>query len=214
VAPPNYARVERAACCDTLAALGPDEPTLCTGWTTRDLAAHLIVRERRPDAAAGITLRFLAGHTAKVQSAMAGRPFDELVALVREPPRWSPLAGVPAIDRAANTMEFFIHTEDARRGQPAWEPRPLTGGLGAALWARVPGAARFGTGLRRFPAAVALVAPGYGQARAGAGGPELTVTGDPGELAMFVSGRQRAARVEVTGPAELVDRLRDAKLGS
>lgn len=33
---------------------GPDAPTLGAGWKTRDLAAHLVVRESRPDAAAGV----------------------------------------------------------------------------------------------------------------------------------------------------------------
>src|ERR671916_591983 len=33
--------------------LGPDEPTLCGDWSTRELAAHLVLRERRLVAAAG-----------------------------------------------------------------------------------------------------------------------------------------------------------------
>jgi uncharacterized protein (TIGR03083 family) len=37
-------RKERQALCDTLTELGPDAPTLCEGWTTADLAAHLMVR--------------------------------------------------------------------------------------------------------------------------------------------------------------------------
>jgi hypothetical protein len=37
--------------------------------------------------------------------------------------------------------------------------------------------------------------------------------GTPGELLMFLTGRQRAARVQVDGPAKLVDRLRSARLG-
>ena len=40
---------------------GPDGPTLCEGWQTRDLAAHLVLRERRPDAAAGVMGGPLAG---------------------------------------------------------------------------------------------------------------------------------------------------------
>src|SRR4051812_32989801 len=68
-----FAPVERAALADLMAALGPDAPTLCTGWTTRDLAAHLIVRATRPDAAAGIMLAGLAGYTKRVQDRVAGR---------------------------------------------------------------------------------------------------------------------------------------------
>ena len=44
-----FASIERAALVDLMAELGPDAPTLCTGWTTRDLAAHLVVRLSRVD---------------------------------------------------------------------------------------------------------------------------------------------------------------------
>ncbi|HEX6919337.1 MAG TPA: maleylpyruvate isomerase family mycothiol-dependent enzyme, partial [Actinomycetes bacterium] len=63
---PSIARAERAALSDLLESLGPDAPTLCEGWDTRDLAAHLVVRERRMDAAPGIVLRPLAGHLESV----------------------------------------------------------------------------------------------------------------------------------------------------
>ena len=52
----SLARTERAALADLLAQLGPDEPTLCGDWTTRDLAAHLAIRERRPDALPGVAI--------------------------------------------------------------------------------------------------------------------------------------------------------------
>ncbi len=39
---------ERAELCDLFDELGPDAPTLCGDWTTADLAAHLVVRERNP----------------------------------------------------------------------------------------------------------------------------------------------------------------------
>ena len=32
---------ERSELADLMLRLGPDEPTLCEGWTTRDLAAHV-----------------------------------------------------------------------------------------------------------------------------------------------------------------------------
>ena len=46
--------VERDELCDLFVARGPDAPTLCEGWTTADLAAHLVVRERNPLAGPGI----------------------------------------------------------------------------------------------------------------------------------------------------------------
>jgi uncharacterized protein (TIGR03085 family) len=207
----NYARSERSELCDLFLALGPDQPTLCAGWVTQDLAAHLVVRERRFDASPGIMLKPLAGHLAKVQARYAQLPYQELIGLVRNPPAWSPLAMGP-VDRLTNTNEFFIHHEDVRRAQPDWIPRPLPEAHLAALWTRVPVAARFG--LRKFPAAVVVTAPGHGEARAGdKQGPEVRLSADPAELTLFLGGRQAAAQVDLTGPDELVGRLRGARLG-
>ena len=50
----TLARRERHDLCDLALELGPDEPTLCGEWTTRELLAHLFVREHRPVSAAGI----------------------------------------------------------------------------------------------------------------------------------------------------------------
>jgi len=38
--------VERAQLSDLFDELGPEAPTLLAPWTTRDLAAHLVLRER------------------------------------------------------------------------------------------------------------------------------------------------------------------------
>lgn len=206
----NYARGERAALCDLLADLGPDLPTLCTGWRTRDLAAHIYVRERRPLAALGILARPLAGYTARVQRAVAARPFPDLVEAVRQPPSWSPTALGP-LDRAVNTLEMFLHHEDARRAQPGWQPRELPAGLEAALWSRIRSYA--GLRLRRFPAVLVIDAPGHGEVRTGRGGDEVRLTAGPGELAVFLTGRQQAANVALAGPAELTGRLGAARLG-
>lgn len=207
---PNFARIERAKLADLFDKIGPDQLTLCEGWTTRDLAAHLVVRERRPDAAAGIVIRPLASHMEKVRRAEAARPFETIVARVRKPPRAS-LAGLPATDRLTNTSEFFIHHEDARRGADGWLPRDLDPGLDAALFAQIRPATRLR--LRRFPAQITINSPGYGSISCGAGGPRISVTGDPGELTLFLTGRQRAARVTLEGPAEATAKLREARLG-
>src|SRR6266496_1286185 len=128
---------ERAALCDLFEELGPDEPTLCEGWRTRDLAAHLVVRERRPDAAAGIMLKPFAGYTRHVQDGYAGKPWAELVELVRSgPPALSPTR-IPAVDRLVNSVELFIHHEDVRRAQPSWQPRDPDPERDAVTWAAV-----------------------------------------------------------------------------
>lgn len=207
---PTYAQSERRELVDLFLAVGPDAATLDEGWTARDLAAHLVVRERRPVAAAGIALRAVRGYGERVRAAVAAQPFPRLVGLVRHPPWWSPVSN-PLTDRLANTLEFFIHHEDVRRAQPGWQPRDLPRDHQAALWRLASPAGRLR--LRRFPASVLIQAPGFGEVTTGAGGERVRLVGAPGELALFLSGRQRVARVQVDGPATLADRLRTARLG-
>jgi uncharacterized protein (TIGR03085 family) len=107
-----------------------------------------------------------------------------------------------------NTVEFFIHVEDVRRAQDGWTPRQISPELSDALWARVgPGGMA-----KRVPATIVITSPGRADKERGSG-PHLTLQGDPGELTIFGAGRQEAARVEITGDAELAARLRAASLG-
>ncbi|TDQ50733.1 TIGR03085 family metal-binding protein [Actinorugispora endophytica] len=199
----GYARSERAALCDLLTELGPDEPTLCTGWTTRDLATHLVVRERHPLAALGVS--------GKARAALDELEYDALVALVRRPPRWS-ISGPALLDRPVNTVEFFVHHEDVRRARLDWRPRTLQRRQAADLWRRIRLFAKLN--LRRFPAAVQAEAPGYGRFSAGKGGPRVRIIGAPAEVALFVYGRQSVAHdLALIGPDPLVKRLSDTPLG-
>lgn len=206
----THARDERTALADLLAEAGPERPTLCEGWTTRDLAAHLVVRERRPDSAAGLLIPALRGYGERIRLTVAARPYPQIVAQVRNPPWWSPVSN-PLVDQLTNTTEFFVHHEDVRRGVPGWTPRTLGPDLRAALWRQVRQTARLS--LRRVGARVTVVAPGLGQATIGSGDAKATLTGEPGELILFLTGRQRAARVEVTAGRALGERLRTARLG-
>lgn len=204
----GHARAERGQLAELLRQLGPDAPTLCGDWTTADLAAHLVVRDRRPDSGPGLLVPALAGWTEAVRrGALGSRGYQELVDKVARPPWWSPVSN-PLLHEPVNLMEYFIHHEDVRRAQPDWQPRDLPADLEAALWRRL-GVLRLM--LRRVPAAVALVAPGHGELSTGKGGDStVRITGSPGELVLFCSGRQRVAQVDVTGPAEITERLRTA----
>jgi uncharacterized protein (TIGR03085 family) len=185
---------------------------LCEGWTARDLAAHVVLRDRRPDAVVGIVVKPLAGWSERVRRGYRdGRDYAALVDMVRHAPRWSPLSLTTALDEAANTLEFFVHTEDVRRGRPDWQPRPLEAGLTARLWQRASTSARLK--LRRFDATVRVEAPGHGGFTVGDGAPVVTLSGDPGELVLFFFGRQGATRVDASGPNELVSKLRGARFG-
>ncbi|MCA2212351.1 TIGR03085 family metal-binding protein [Jidongwangia harbinensis] len=206
----DFARRDRRELADLLLATGPDAPTLCEGWTTRDLAAHLVVRERRPDAMVGMVIPPLRGRGEQLRRARTAEPFEQLVAEIRRPPWWSPL-GNPLTDELVNSGEMFIHREDIRRGTPGWEPRELDAGQQRLLWRGVRFTARIG--LRRLHLPLLVRAPGVGELAIGGDDPRATLTGDPGELTMFVSGRQRAARVTIDGEPDAVERLRTARLG-
>src|SRR5689334_20030054 len=131
---PTIAQSERAELADLFQALGPDAPTLCSGWTTADLAAHLVVRERRPDSLPGIRLSALAPWTERVRVGARDRGYDRLISELRSgPPRLSPF-GLPGVDGLANSVEMFVHHEDVRRAQDGWEPRPLDPSVHKALW--------------------------------------------------------------------------------
>ena len=207
----NHAQAERAALCDLFLEVGPDAPTLCGEWTTRDLAAHLVIRERRPDAAVGIVLPFGQGHSEKVRLRTADQPWDQLVELVRSgPPTLSPMR-IGAVDKAVNTNEFFIHHEDVRRAQDGWTPRLIDVDLDTELW----GVLRTFTklGLRKAPSGVVLDTGDGRRFTAKDASPLVEVRGPVSELVMFTSGRQAHAKVEVLGPDDAVEQLRTAKLG-
>ena len=204
----TYAQEERAALAALLDETGPDGPTLCEGWQTRDLAAHLVLRERRPDAAAGVLGGPLAGHTARVQRQYLGRySYPDLIALFRSgPPRLSAFA-IPGADEAANTVEYFVHHEDVRRAADGWTERPVDDGLSDALWKRLKGARLY---LRSAPTGVVLAREGQGKLDlivAKDASPSVTVTGSPAELTMWSMGRVSAAHVTLDGPDEAVEKL-------
>lgn len=205
----SYARSERQELADLLLQVGPDAPTLCEGWAAADLAAHLVVRERRPDALAGIVIKPLSGYTNRIQEGVRSRPWPKLVEAVRSGPPF-PMR-VNAVNELVNAVEYFVHLEDLRRAQPEWEPRSLDAGLERMLWSRVKFMARMLRG--RSPVGVTLKAPGFGEVVAKPGDPHVTVTGGPAELLLFVFGRQGAARVELEGDPAAAAQLRQAKLG-
>ncbi|MGW6361770.1 TIGR03085 family metal-binding protein [Streptomyces sp. NPDC055092] len=205
----THAKRERLLLADLLEAAGPDAPTLCEGWNARDLAAHVVVRERRADAAGGILIKQLAQRLERVQAEFAEKPYDELIQLIRTgPPRFSPFS-LKQIDEASNAVEFYVHAEDVRRAQPDWTPRELDPVFADVLWSRLERMARV-IG-RKSPVGLVLRRPDGRTAVAHKGTPVVTVTGEPAELLLFAFGRQDAARVETEGEKDAIGKLHEAK---
>jgi uncharacterized protein (TIGR03085 family) len=205
----SVARRERAALVETLRAVGPDAPTLCEGWNTRDLTAHLVIREYRPDAAPGILLPALAGYTDRVQRKVTeSTEWPQLVAkFAAGPPLYSPLK---PLDAVANVGEIFVHHEDVRRAVTGWEPRVLDAETTAAV--RRPIAMLGRRALAKVPARLTLRTPDGTEILTTGTGPAVTITAEPGELLMFLFGRNEF-RADFTGDPDAVAAVRAADRG-
>lgn len=204
-------RAERQALCETFETVGPGGPTLCDGWLTADLAAHLVVRDRRIDAMPGIVFGGpFARHTQRLMDQAKARGFDWMLDTLRAGPplahRLGPMAGV-------NVVEYWIHHEDVRRAAGS-APRPPDPPVDEILWRSIGWSARFA--VRRVRSAgVEIVERGERgrRRRLTRAEPRVTVTGAPGELALFFSGRKEAAVVELDGPPEAVALVVAARFG-
>lgn len=180
----RWAQAERQALCDLLLEYGPDAPTLCSGWSTHQLAGHLVAREARPDAALGITFSPMSSWTAKVEQQYSERPYAELVEAVRTgPPIWSPFR-FPTADRIANTEEYFVHLEDVRRAQSQWEPRELDPEFANYLWELTKQRGRMM--FRKSPVGVRVV----------------RIDGDGGEKSVSAPARPDLGSVQISGPSQ------------
>lgn len=207
----SLAREERHALADALAAVGPHRPTLCAGWDTGLLAAHVVIRDRRPDALPGVLIPAFAGHTDRLQhAAVEGSTYDELVAKVRSGPRLSPTQ-LPVLGDLVNFMEFAIHTEDVLRAQEGWTPRALSPSEDEGLLSRLRVLRALGS--RRAGVPIVFVTPGGTRlAPRGDASDAVTITGEPIDLALYLSGRRSAARVELAGPDAAIAKVGAAKL--
>ncbi|PPK96065.1 uncharacterized protein (TIGR03085 family) [Kineococcus xinjiangensis] len=201
----SYAAEERSALCDSALEAGPDAPTLCAGWTVRDLMVHLVVRDGRPLAAVGTALPPLRGLGRRVVAELGALPFEELVERVRTgPPRWNPTA-LPGLGRLVNGAEFFVHHEDVRRAQPHWAPRRLPADVSASLWRSVRSFGRLA--YRRAGVGVVLVVPGGQRAVVRRGSWAVSIAGQPGELLLHAFGRGSRALVDIDGSPEALRRF-------
>jgi uncharacterized protein (TIGR03085 family) len=202
-------RAERAAMCDTFEAVGPDAPTLCEGWTTSDLAAHLIVREHRPDSLPGVIIGGpFAGHTERLMEQAKAKGYPAMITTMRTGLPWLYRVGPGAF---ANVMENWIHHEDVRRANGEG-PRPPDAEVDAFLWRTLGLSGRFAARKLR-PFGLELDA-GAGRHRVpGAANPRVVMRGAPGEIVLYLSGRKTGSRVVLDGPADALQALNEAKFG-
>jgi uncharacterized protein (TIGR03085 family) len=180
---------ERAQLCDLLLELGPDAPTLCEGWTTADLAAHLILREH-----------FHRWSDAQ-RAAEKAKGLPAIVARLRAGAPLIPWR-LPRIRETLNGLEYFIHHEDVRRAN-GLDPRPPMADLEALAW-RMTGfsARRVARAIR--PHGLELVNPDGERRRHGAGDTAV-LSGPATELILYLGGRRATAHVTLSGAAAAVE---------
>jgi len=209
----RYVLAERTAFARTLRLTDPSAPTLCGEWNAAQLTAHLVLRERSLVELGGrLPVEKLQQRAHAAVDAYAARfPYSELIDQFEfGPPRWSAFA-FPPVREAVNLLEYIVHHEDVRRAGSTFRPRVLPPGDQSAVWGRLRLTARLT--LRQVPQGVHLVSPEHGTLDAPKpGAPTVTVTGEPVELALVITGRQGAARVTYDGPPEDVAAFSGARI--
>jgi uncharacterized protein (TIGR03085 family) len=204
---------ERRTLCDTFDELGPSVPTLLDGWSAHDLAAHIVLRERDLIAGPCIALPgpFQRFAEQRRLTLAERRDFRWLVDRIRSgpPPGFFRIGWVRSFP---NLNEFFVHHEDVRRAN-GMDPRTLTPELNAALWRNVGRGSRY---LSRRLVGVGLEIEWVGTSErltVRSEEPTARLRGRPGELLLYVFGRQGAAHVEVTGPLEALAAVHRTRFG-
>jgi uncharacterized protein (TIGR03085 family) len=204
---------ERAELCDLFEQVGPDAPTLSGDWTTADLAAHLVVRERDLLGSPGILIPWFAGLTERrMEHQLRRHGYQGLIDLVRSGPPFGPMK-IPQVRALANLVEFFVHHEDVRRpaGLAPRTDRPdLDDGLWSTLGHMAPLMVRKAgvSGVR-----VVLRRDNGQEHAAGKGDDTVVISGPAGELVLELYGRRSVAQVAYAGPDGAVARVRAAEFG-
>lgn len=212
----RYVIPSREVLAETLLAAGPDAATLCEGWTTRELAAHLYLREHRPALGVGMVVKKFAAVTERATfetAERAGSPagYTALVKrFVAGPPALSPMR-IPMVDRSANLIEYFVHTEDIRRATSRWAPRALDDEYADALWDDL--IKRAAIMYRGADVGIVLVRPNGPRHVAKRAPVSVAIVGEPGELIMHAHGRRAQALVTFEGQPDAVALLESADIG-
>jgi uncharacterized protein (TIGR03085 family) len=196
---------ERLALCDLFEELGADVPTLLKGWTAKDLAAHIVLRERDLIAGPCLLLPGLFQRFAERRRVRLAerREFEWLVARIRSgpPPGFFRIGWVRSFP---NLNEFFVHHEDVRRANGLGPRDSLPPELETALWRNIRQGSRYLSRRLREAGLEIQWAGTDERMTVREAEPSARLSGQPGELLLYIFGRQAAARVEATGPATAV----------
>lgn len=205
--PMSFAKQERDRLANLFLDLGPDAPTLCEGWNTRDLAIHLYIRENKLHKAGGNFIGALKPVLEKDTRQQEQRPYEDVV---RD---WA--AGPPKllapIDGMMNTAENFVHHEDVRRGDGVARPRDFSAGVDRTLMGLAQRFAKLtmrssDTPIILTPPTLPPVTVGGGRKVAERGDDVIRAKGEPGELLLWIMGRD-VVEIDFEGDEEKIAAL-------
>lgn len=212
----HFVEPSREFLAETLLAAGPDSETLCAGWNTKELAAHLYLREHNAGVGLGLLLKPFNKVSDKATARLAQESatpeaYARLLGKFRAgPPALSPLK-IPAVDESANLTEFFVHAEDVRRATDRWAPRALDEDYSDALWDEL--VKRAAILYRSVDLGIVLVRPSGPRHVAKRAPVSVAIVGEPGELLMHAHGRTSHALVTFEGQPDAVALLKTAEVG-
>lgn len=212
----DFVAASRDALVTALLAAGPQAPTLCEGWQTQHLAAHIHLRESSP-LSVGLVVsplsRALQAKTMELgEASQSVKEYQRLVKSIASANTESPDQGKPSknplrrigsgagrrLATLGNLLEFFVHTEDVRRAQRRWAPRKLSTEYADALFTELRHQAKIH--YRKFPTGVALVRSNGERIIAKKGNEYTFISGPAGELVLHAFGRDDHSLVLVDQP--------------
>lgn len=201
----TLAQRQRALICDLFQELGPFAPTLDEGWKTQDLAAHLWIREHRPQAMLGLFSEKFSDMTARIQmEALHTYGYIGLVDRLRTPALF-----IRPVDSVMNGAEFFIHHMDVLRANDrdqTLSPRDEES-LRKSIKMFAGGVAK------KYGDRVVIDTNDGKQLEFGQGTRPVHLIGKPSEIIMFVSGRTDHAKVELVGEPDAVRKFTESAVG-
>jgi uncharacterized protein (TIGR03083 family) len=199
----SMARAERADLAAFLATLTPQQwatPSLCTGWTVKDVVAHMISYEEL--GAMGLIKRFVKGRIVRANEVgvdeFAPRSPQQLLEFLRN--HLTPQGLTAGFGGMIALVDGTIHHQDIRR--TLGQPRTIPADRLKRVLGLVPGNPRLGAGRRirglRLRATDIDWAHGHG--------PEVI---GPGEALLMAMAGRPAALADLAGPghATLAARL-------
>ncbi|CAB4664803.1 unannotated protein [freshwater metagenome] len=200
----SLAHTERLGLVALFRSLGPSAPTLCQGWRTADLLAHLVLRERKPVAALGILVPPLSERTERLTLELAS-DFEANIRLFESgPPAWNPMR---YLDAMVNGSEMLIHHEDVLRAQPGWRARVLSPQAQQETRRILRGAAQLmtrGAKVKVRPDPAGTLTPASG---------EVVIRGDVVDILLRVAGRTENVQVTIVGAEPDLALFENSRLG-